>query len=83
MKLKISESVNIEVKVAQSCPILSTPWTIQSTEFSRPDYWSGQPIPSLEDLPDPGTKLGSPALQADYLPTELSGNWLTELLKNL
>ena len=26
------------------------------------------------DLPDPGIKLGPPALQADSLPTELSGN---------
>ena len=25
------------------------------------------------DLPDPGTELGSPALQVDSLPTELSG----------
>ena len=25
------------------------------------------------DLPDPGIELGSPALQADSLPTELSG----------
>jgi len=25
------------------------------------------------DLPDPGIKPGSPALQADSLPTELSG----------
>ena len=23
-----------------------TPWTIQSMEFSRPAYWSGQPFPS-------------------------------------
>jgi len=23
-------------------------------EFSRPEYWSGQPFPSLEDLPNPG-----------------------------
>ena len=30
-------------------------------------------IPSPVDLPDPGIKLGSPALQADSLPTELSG----------
>ena len=29
-------------------------------------------IPSPVDLPDPGIKLGSPALQADSLPTELS-----------
>ena len=31
------------------------------------------PIPPLTDLPDPGIKLGSPALQADCLLTELSG----------
>ena len=37
------------------------------------EYWSGWPIPSLADLPNPGIELGSPALQADYLPTELSG----------
>ena len=30
-------------------------------------------IPSPADLPDPGIKLGSPALQEDSLPTELSG----------
>ena len=29
--------------------------------------------PSPVDLPDPGIELGSPALQADSLPTELSG----------
>ena len=28
-------------------------------------------IPSPGDLPDPGIKLGSPALQADSLPAEL------------
>ena len=30
-------------------------------------------IPSPADLPDPGIKQGSPALQVDSLPTELSG----------
>ena len=34
-------------------------------------YWSGQPTPSLADLPDPGIELGSPALQADSLPADL------------
>ena len=33
-------------------------------------------IPSPADLPDPGTKPESPALQADSLPTELSGKLL-------
>ena len=34
-------------------------------------YWSGQTIPSPVNLPDPGIKPGSPALQADSLPAEL------------
>ena len=36
-------------------------------------YWSGQPIPSPVDLPDPGIKPESPALHADSLPAELLG----------
>ena len=44
-----------------------------STEFSRPEYWSGSPFPSPGDLPNPGIEPGSPALQVDSLPTELSG----------
>ena len=42
-------------------------------EFSRPEYWSGLPFPSPEDLPNPGTEPGSPALQADSSLTELQG----------
>ena len=42
-------------------------------EFSRPEYWSGQPFPSPGDLPNPGTKPRSPALQADSLPAETAG----------
>ena len=38
--------------------------------FSREAYWSGQPFPSPEDLPDPEIKPRSPALQADSLPSE-------------
>ena len=38
--------------------------------FSRQEYWSGLPFPSLGDLPDPGIKPGSPTLQADSLPSE-------------
>ena len=37
------------------------------------EYWSGWPIPSPGGLPDPGIEPGSPALQADSSPTELSG----------
>ena len=44
-----------------------------STGFSRPEHWSGWPRPPPGDLPDPGVKPVSPALQADSLPTEPSG----------
>ena len=41
--------------------------------FSRQEYWSGLPFPSPGDLPDPGIKPRSPALQADTLPSEPPG----------
>ena len=41
--------------------------------FSRQEHWSGLPFPSPGDLPNPGIAPGSPALQADSLPTELQG----------
>ena len=55
----------------ESCSVqrFATPWTIQSTEFSRPEYWSGLLFPSPGDLPDLGVEPGPPALQADSLPT--------------
>ena len=40
-------------------------------EFSRQEYCSGLPFPSPGDLPNPGLESGSPALQADSLPSEL------------
>ena len=36
-------------------------------EFSRQEYWSGLPFPSLVDLSDPGIES---ALQVDSLPSE-------------
>ena len=41
-----------------------------STEFSRQEYWGGLPFPSPGDLPDPGIRPRSPALQADSLLSE-------------
>ena len=35
--------------------------------FSKQEYWSGLPFPSAGDLPDPGLKFVSPALQAESL----------------
>ena len=37
------------------------------------EYWSGYPIPSSGDLPNPVIQLGSPSLQVDSLPAELPG----------
>ena len=42
-------------------------------EFSRQEYWSGLPFPSPGDLPEAGIEPGSPALQADSLPSETPG----------
>ena len=41
--------------------------------FSRQGYWSGLPLPSPEDPPNPGIEPVSLALQADALPSELKG----------
>ena len=58
--------------------LFATPWTVAyqaplSMRFSRQEGWSGLPLPSPGDLPDPGIEPGSPALQADALPSEPPG----------
>ena len=61
-----------EVKVSR-VQLFVTSWTIQSMEFSRPEYSSEWPFPFLGHLPNPGIKPRSPALQADSLPAEPEG----------
>ena len=56
----------------------ATPWSAAhqaplSIGFSRQEYLSGLPFPSLGDLPNPGIKPGSPALQADFFSFEPPG----------
>ena len=58
--------------------LFTTPWTVAhqaspSMGFSRQEYWSGLPFPSLGDLPNPGIEPESPALQADALTSEPPG----------
>ena len=65
----------VSAKSLQSCPTL---WTVAhhpplSMGFSRQECWSGLPFPSPGDLPDPRIEPGSPALQADALPSEPPG----------
>ena len=73
----------MKVLVAQSGLTLCDPmdcslsWDSPSVGFSRQEYWSGLPFPSPADLPHPGIKPGSPALQVDSLPSEPPGTpWL-------
>ena len=61
--------------------LFSTLWTIAhqtplSMEFSREEYWSGEPVASPGDLSDPGVTPRSPAWQADTLLSRLSHQWL-------
>ena len=59
--------------VDKSCLTLVTPWNVVrqvplSVGFPRQEYWSGSPLPSPWDPPDPGIEPTSPAWQADSLP---------------
>ena len=63
--------------------LFMTPWTVAHQDlflgFSREEYWSGLPFPPPGDLPNPGIKPGSPALQADALSSEPPGKSHTEI----
>ena len=55
--------------VNQLCPTLATPQTVACQENLQAEYWSGLPFPSPGDLPHPGIKPGSLALQEAVLQT--------------
>ena len=65
-------AAKVKVKITQLCPTLQ-PMQLQSMEFSKPEYWSGQPFPSPGDLPNPGMEPRSTTLQVDSLPAEPQG----------
>ena len=60
--------------------LFATPWTVThqaplSIEFYRQEYWSGLPLPTPGDLPDPGIKsmsLAFPALVFTTVPPRKS-----------
>ena len=71
----------MKVKSLSRVRLFATPWTVAhqappSVGFSRQEYWSGLPFPSLGDLPNPEIEPESPALQTDALPSEPPGNTL-------
>ena len=68
----------VKVKSLSHVQLFAIPRTVAyqappSIGFPRQEYWSGLPFPSLGDLPKPGIKPGSPALQIDTLPYEPPG----------
>ena len=75
------------VCVLSRVQLFAMSWTVTrqaplSMGFPRQDYWSRLPLPSPQDLPDPGIKSApppSPTLQACYLPLGHWGGLLTLL----
>ena len=72
--------------VTSHIQLFVTPWTVTcqaplSMGFFRQEYWSGLPCPPPGDLPDPGIKPGSPALQSDSLPSKPPGKAIILQLK--
>ena len=63
------------IQVSRVAGRFFTSWATRGAQ----EYWGGLPVPSPAVLLNPGSKPGSPALQADSLPTELSGkpSWLS------
>ena len=66
------------MKLLSHVQLFATPWTVAnqaplSMGFYRQEYWNGLPFPSSGYLPNPGIKPGSPALQAEALPSEPAG----------
>ena len=70
-----------QVKSLSHVQLFVTLWTPRgplqaplSMGFSRQEYGNGLPFPSPGDLPDPRIEPGSPALQADVLPSSHEGS---------
>ena len=65
-----------QTQVSHTAGRFFTSWATREAQ----EYWSGWPIPSSVYLPDPGLKPGSPALQVNSLPTELSGKFMWRIV---
>ena len=90
MSVSISHYIVLKVKVKSLSHVrfFATQWTVAYQAplymgFSRQEYWSGLPFPPPGDLPNPGIKLWSPALQADALPPKPPGKQLVVLIKQV
>ena len=65
----IWDTVNLVVEVDSSPPDSSVHGIL------RQEYWSGLPLPSPEDLLDPGMEPASAALAAGFFTTEPPGSF--------
>ena len=80
-------STELKCYLLSRVQVFGTPWTAAcqatalSIGFSRQEYCSGLLFPSPGNLPNPGIKSGSPALQADYLQSETLGKPLNNWIK--
>ena len=63
----------MKVKVAQLCLTLCYPMDYTVHGILRPEYWSGEPLPSPGDLPIPGMEPRSCTWQAGSSPAEPQG----------
>ena len=79
MMLSLTTIVYDSSEVAQSCPTLCDPVdysppgsSVRGILQARILEWEACPSPG--NLPDPGIEPGSPAPQADALPSEQPGN---------
>ena len=57
----------VHAKVLSGVQYLATLWTVADQDplsmgFPKQEYWSGFPLPSPHDLPDPEIEAVSPAL---------------------
>ena len=73
--LKLTQYCKSIICVLSHVQLFATPGTAAhnvslSMGFPRQKYWSGLPLPSLRDLPNPETKLASSALAGRFLATE-------------
>ena len=71
--------------VTQSCPIHCDPMDCSLPgssvrEILQAEHWSELPFPSPGDPPNPEIEPGSPSLQADSLPSELSRKPMMQIL---
>ena len=76
--------LKLKVLLFQPCLILCDPMDCSPPSsfiygILQAKYWRGFPFPPPGDIPDPVSKPGSPALQADTLPSESPGKLTNSL----